>query len=498
MLKRCWLPALLLLASCGTPPQPATNTPPANEGGQKPPANTGGLSHSQEEAERFIRRYGSLSVGLVNYFDNERVQLISREFSAETVVFRLDSTGDTGALHEAAAERAVELMDEFGWPQAAIENEWAPETHLALVRIESIGIPAGSQRGDAIPVRIVLMGDARDIRGGYVYSTPLKNKSGRVVAVLKPGYLPLKVDTANPDPNLTPEQIEDARLMERRETGTGVNFLLRKGVHLAADISADDLTADQIRLPLEIEETNHKGDVTMRRPLTAELVPDALRSIEAEMQKLGQPCEAREDGKFIVVTPLGVREQSLQQVMDRLREIKIVLTPRDSVLVVFDENLFRVAFYGPPRHRFLTTGFALTTDPFTRDPAVYKQPHPLAFRVNCRILQRAEPGASRKYGVPDDADLKAGRKPDGNTGRVRLAWSRWGKGAVVDEGTDELPTTDITEILRHLWARGMGPREVLGFIVEAHDQFAFPCELGFNWRKVDLNTLDSGTTGSGE
>ena len=43
----------------------------------------------------------------------------------------------------------------------------------------------------------------------------------------------------------------------------------------------------------------------------------------------------------------------------------------------------------------------------------------------------------------------------------------------------------------------MGPREVLAFIVEADQSLALSAELGFNYRKVDLEALaDPGTEGS--
>jgi hypothetical protein len=80
--------------------------------------------------------------------------------------------------------------------------------------------------------------------------------------------------------------------------------------------------------------------------------------------------------------------------------------------------------------------------------------------------------------------------PDGHQGRVRLAWSRWdSRGRMLEEGTEELDTTDISEILRHLWTRGMGPRGVLAFVHEAIEMFAISAERGFNYLTVDLDEL---------
>ena len=60
---------------------------------------------------------------------------------------------------------------------------------------------------------------------------------------------------------------------------------------------------------------------------------------------------------------------------------------------------------------------------------------------------------------------------------------------MLKSGSDELDTSDFTDILRYLWTKGMGPREVLGFVYEAESSFAISAELGFNYRKVDLSSL---------
>ncbi len=73
---------------------------------------------------------------------------------------------------------------------------------------------------------------------------------------------------------------------------------------------------------------------------------------------------------------------------------------------------------------------------------------------------------------------------------MRLSWSTWDKkGNMQDDGVDELDSSDFTDILRFLWTRGMGPREVLAFVVEAEQSFGLAAELGFNYRKVDLDKL---------
>jgi len=493
---RCLIP-VLLLAACANPPANANNQPDAN--GDERPLNIHTATPDEETAARFIRRYPSLAVGLVNYFEPSRAQLVSREFSAETIVWRLDSTGDSGGLYDAAIDRAAELTVKNGWPESEISSEYYPEGHVALVTVESLGVPAGARKGDYIPVRIRPKGNAYDIRAGYLYPTPLRNKEGKTVAMLERGSLPLNADyyydedgNFIPDPELpkgveplTLEQIEDAKNLEVRDSAAGPSFILRKGCKLLADVSDDELVSDHIVLPLlrEVEEGPYKKDV---RTLSAELVPDAIASIKKEMKALGVEVKVIAEGDNLVIKPIGVREKTLLQVFEDLQGIRVELSPRNNVIVVFDEQLFRVAVYGPVKHRFMLDTVTLTTDPFTRDKAV---PYQLPFRVSCRVLERAKPGKSGKYGIPDAEDVRKGVTPDGHKGRVRLSWSTWRKGALDTEGTDELDTTDFTDILRFLWTKGMGPREVLAFVVEAEQNLALSAELGFNYRKVDLDAL---------
>lgn len=493
------LPAmfLLLLAACAAPPANNTGT---DDGGEDAPLQFDKLRHDTKEAEAFIRRYQSLKVGLINYFDPAEVELVSREFAAETVVFQLDSTGDTGLLYNASAERAVELMEDNGWPESEIKSEPDIQGHMALVRVESIGIPAGARSGDYIPVRIRILGNAYDIRAGFVYPTPLRNSLGRTVAILERGYLPLNADkyfnadgTLKADPDLaeneyplTREQIEDARNLEKRDSAGGLSFILRKGVKLAADVKDTELVADRIILPM-VREVESGGYVKKQRTLSAELVPDAIVSIRKEMGELGVNVKVEASGDNLIVTPIGVRELSLRQIFELLRGIRVELAPRNSVIVVFDENKKRVAVYGPLEHRLLLDTVSLTTDPFTRGTG---KPYQLPFRVSCRLLKRAEPGRSGRYGIPSADELKRGITPDGNLGSVKLSWSRWDKrGDMLDDGTIELETSDFTDVLRYLWTKGMGPREVLAFVYEAESSFALSAELGFNYRKVDLNSL---------
>ena len=505
MIRAC-IPAALLLsllvAACTTT-TPAGNNRPNNTGGTAdtdvPYATTGPtsakqLTHSPEEAVQFIRRYEYLSVGLINYYDPGKTELISREFTGESVVFRLDNTGDNGMFHTAAVERAVELMDENGWPEAHLKHENSREQHMALVRIESIGIPAGARAGDTIPVRIVCLGDATDIRGGYIYPTPLRNKLGKTIAVMPGTTLPLNPAKFK-EGELTPEQLQEAKLIERRDmgTGTGAVFILRAAAKLSSNISTDDLSSDQIILDL-IREVSVEGkkEPERVRTLSSELVPDVLESIRREMGLLGFTVEAEERQDKLVIKPVGVREASLREVYQVLEGIRVVVRPRNRIIVVFDENLFRVAMYGPVQHRMLLDSVSMTVDPFTENKPV---PYQLPFRVSCRVLQRAEPGRSKQFGVANAEDERLGRKPDGHKGRVRLTWSRWKDGKVVEDKEEEFDTTDISEILRILWVRGMGPREVLGFVVRAEATMAVNAELGFNYRKVDMEALIEEHTG---
>lgn len=488
---------LCLLAACGNP-RPANNAGAVDENGDTQ-LNPESLPRDAKTAEAFIRRYEALAVGLVNYFEPARVELISREFSAETVVFRLDSTGDTGPLFDATIDRAAELTVNNGWPDSEVVSESQREGHLALISVESLGVPAGARTGDYIPVRIRLQGNAYDIRAGFIYPTPLRNKQGRTVAMLERGYLPLNADAyydedgkrlVEPllkpgDEPLTEEQIVDAQNLERRDTAGATTFFLRRGCKLVADVSDDELVADHIVLPL-VREVEEHGFKRLERTMSAELVPDAVKSIRLQMKELhGIDVKVEAQGDKIVVTPLGVREQTLLQVFELLQGVRVELTPRNNVVVVFDEDRFRVAVYGPVKHRFLYDTVTLTTDPLTRDLADRK-PYQLPFRVSCRVLERAKPGNSGKYGIPD---VIGGPKPDGSTGRVRLSWSTWEDGKLETEGMDELDTTDFTDILRFLWTKGMGPIEVLGFVVEASEGRALSAELGFNYRKVNLKRL---------
>lgn len=465
-----------------------TDTDPTDD--DAGPRSARDLKHTEQEAVQFIRRYEYLSVGLINYYDPGKTELISRDFSGESVVFRLDNTGDTGLFHEAAINRAVELMDANGWPEEHLKHENSREQHMALVRIESIGIPAGARAGDIIPVRIVCLGNATDIRGGYIYPTPLRNKLGKTIAVMAGTSLPLNPAKYKAG-ELTAEQLEESKLMERRDqgTGTGAVYVLRAAARLAANITVDDLSTDQIVLDLirEVQVEGRKEPMRVRT-LSSELVPDVTASIRTEMEKLGYPVDVEARQEKLMIKPLGVREDSLRQVYQALEGVRVVVKPRNRIIVVFDENLFRVAFYGPVQHRMLLDSVALTTDPFTRDKPDVK-PYQLPFRVSCRLLQRAEPGAGRKFGVPDAEDKRLGRTPDGHKGRVRLTWSTWSKGKLVTDREEEFATSDISEILRILWTRGMGPREVLAFVVEAEQSLALSAELGFNYLKVDLEAL---------
>lgn len=483
---------VILIAACtgpGTGPDGGHDP-----GGHEPDEGDAGLSgvtrfsHTEKEARQFVRRFESLSVGLVNYIDPTRTELISREFSAESVIFRLDSTGDTGPLWTAANDRAAEMTDDYGWPAAELINEYAPDGHMALVKLESIGIPAGARTGDLIPVRITLAGNATDIRGGYVYKTPLRNRQGRTIAMLKQGYLPMA-----PEKAVTAEQKQEAALLERRDSGGKAAFIYRAGVQLVANVGAGELTADKIVMPLSREIEPGKGE--FKRTLSAELVPQVLPQIEKAMKDLGTPCQAVYDANNIVVTPLGVRELTLRQVFERIQSLRVTITPRSNVVIIFDDAVMRIALYGPAQHRMLIRDFALTVDPFTRNKPGVK-PQPLHFRVSCQIVSRAEPGKSGRYGIPNAEEAKAGLTPDGNLGQVRLSWSRWNRdGDRAAEGTDTLNSTDLSDVLRFLWTRGMNPAEALGFVLEANDALALACELGFNWRKLDINRLATEGTG---
>ncbi len=483
ILKSALLVSALVLAACST-----SGKPPSNRDTDEPKLNGKTIQHTSEEAEQFIQRFPSMTTGLLNYIANDKVELIEREFSAETVIFKLDSTGDTGPFHEVALERAIELMDMYGWPEEAIASEWAPESHLAVVKVESIGIPAGTRPGDTIPVKIFPKGDATELRGGYVYTTPLRDKRGKTVGVLSRGFLPLLPEDAK-----TEKQKEESKDMTKL-TGTGrTEYVLRGRVTIARKVGIDELTADKIIMPVTRDVFDETGKYLKTvRMLSSELMPDVLTSIEKEMEEAGVPVKAEagrdENVNAIVVTPLGVREHSLRQIYERLRTVRVTVNPRTNVVIVFDEDRHRVVFYGPVATRFLIGDVALTTDPFTRNKTDV-EPHQLRFRVSVRVLERADPGSTRHYGIPR-AD---GTKTDGSKGRVNLAWSRRNAdGDIVDEGNEEFDSADITDILRHLWTRGMSPREVLGFCVDAKENFAIAAELGLNLRQLDLEELENG------
>ncbi len=468
------LTILLLLAACTTPASGGQETP------QTGTPRAWKATHSPEEAERFIRRFEGLRVGLVNYFHPGKVELISREFTAETVVFRLNSTGDTGAFHEAAVDLAVTMADTL-WERTSVANEVIKESHLATITIRSIGIPSNAKAGDEIPVRIEVKGNATDIHGGYVYMTPLRNRLGRTVALLQEGYLPFSLRGV-PEEDITPEMRQDSGKLERRHGATGPWFLLRTGVHLAADVLTDDLVSDQIILPLLREV--QANDQTVRS-IPADMIPDIMADISRQMEADGMPVKvAHEPGKLII-TPLGVREVSLKQIYDRIRQLRVEYKPRNSLLIMFDDDLFRIAIYGPIEQRFLIDHVALTTDPLTRNNP--DGAHQMPFRVSCRLLQRAQAGRSGKFGIPDADDEARGVKPDGHSGKVRLTWSRWEGSRMIAEDIEELETSDISEILRHLWVRGMGPREVLAFVYEADRAFAINAELGYNYHTIRLD-----------
>ena len=477
-----FLLAIVLLTAC-------TSAPTSNQPDNPAPAPSAGTGyrHTAEEAEQFIRRFEGLSVGLVNYFHPGRVELVSREFSAETVVFRLNSTGDTGEFHTASVDLATDLAIKL-WEHTAVGNEVLEVSHLATIRISSIGVPANSKAGDTIPVKIELKGDASDIHGGYIYTTPLRNKLGRTVAVLREGYLPFSLKDM-PEDQITPDQRADAENLQVRQGATGPWFLLRKGVQLAADVTADDLTSDQIILPLVREVPNDQGGTRIVRSITADMIPDVMDDITRQMAESGSPVKVEHAPGRLIVTPLGVRELSLRQVYERVEQLRVEVKPRNNLIIVFDNQLHRVAIYGPTEQRFLIDHVMLSTDPFTRDKP--GGPFLLPFRVSCRVLEKAERGNSGKFGIPDARDVERGITPDGHQGRVRLTWSKWKDGRMVSEGAEEMPTTDLSEVLRRLWVLGMGPLEVLGFVQEADNSFAINAELGLNYQKTDLERLES-------
>jgi hypothetical protein len=443
------------------------------------------LTHTAEEAEEFFRRFTFLRAPLQNYVDPTKVEYVSREFSAETVLFRLDNTGDSGPLYHAALDRAVELMEQNGWPEEELINMPVREAHAALVSVESIGIPAGATAGSRIPVRIRPLGNATDIHGGYVYNTPLRNRQGRTVALLRQGYLPFDLTRVNPE-DITEEMRADAGKLERREGALRTTYILRDAVVLAANVRSDDLTAEQIILDLTRTITSN-DKVREVSALSAELLPDVMRSIETQMEEAGIPVKVESQARKLIITPLGVRELTLRQISERILSLSVEIRPRNQVLIVADDHEGRMAFYGPLQHRFLLGDVNLIVDRAVR--AAREQPELLPFRVSCQVLERAQPGRSRSFGMATE-DLP---HPDGHPGRVRLAWSRWdGRGRMIEQSEENLETSDISEILRHLWTRGMGPVEALCFVFEAKEQLAIAAELGYSYRRFDPEQATEG------
>lgn len=496
MKKLLWLSLLLCACASG----PATGD--GSDDGET--VLRDGIRHNRAEAEKFIVRNRDFRAGLIDYVDPRRATLTSRTLSAESVVFRLDQTGDTRLFHKAAVERASELAVSYGWPEAMLEQEQDREGYLAYVRIESVGMPTGATRGSTLPVRVVCLGDAKDIRGGYLYPTPLKNSLGRTIAFFEGGYLPAAHElpgeregkpVKNPfiDPRTGKQAIDpETKLpmweeaLERRQSLGRVSYVLREGFRIAATVPDEELSAETIELPMDRIIDLERGKYFL--PVSADMIPELIRGVEAEMAERGISCKATTIGtRSLIVTPLGVREKSLREVFEELQLISITFSPRNAVVVVFDEERKRVVFYGPVERRFLFDDVTLGTDPFTIDavdPVTRKprKPQELQFRVTCRLLRRASPGKSGQYGIPSQADVDAGRKPDGDRGAVFVSW-RLKSSEHSREGEAELPSSDITDVLRYLFAQGMGPREVLGFCVVAKDKPALLAELGFNPRR---------------
>lgn len=493
------LPLVLLLAAC-------TSAPTQNGGTTDVLPDTvmrDGIAHNSAEAEKFIVRNRDFSAGLIDYVDPRRATLTSRSLSAESVVFRLDQTGDTNEFHKAAIERAAELAVNYAWPAAMIEQEQDREGHLAYVRIESVGMPTGATRGTMLPVRIVCLGDAADIRGGYLYPTPLKNSLGRTIAFFEGGYLPAPHELPgeregkpikNPlidargkqvvDPETKQPMWEEA--LERRQSLGRVSYILREGFRIAATVPDEELSSESIELPMDRIIDAERGKYFL--PVSADMIPELIRGVESAMAERGIKVRAATVGtRSLVVTPLGVREKTLKEIFDELQLISITFKPRNSVIIVFDDERQRVVLYGPVERRFLFDDVTLGTDPFTVDAvdAVTRKPRPpqqLPFRVTCRLVRRASPGKSGKYGIPTQAEVDAGIVPDGDKGAVRLSWTLQTQ-ELDREGEIELPSSDISDILRYLFAQGMGPREVVGFCVVAKDKPALLAELGFNPRR---------------
>lgn len=493
------LPLVLLLAACASTP--------SNNGGTDSSDETvmrDGIAHNRATAEQFIVRTRDFRAGLIDYVDPRRATLTTRSLTAESVVFRLDNTGDTRDFHKAAIDRASELAVANDWPPAMLEQEEDREGHLAYVKIETVGMPTGATQGSTLPVRIVCLGDASDIRGGYLYPTPLLNSLGRTIAFFLGGYLPAAHElpgerdgkpVKNPlidartgkqaiDPETKQPLWEEA--FERRQSLGRVSYILREGFKVASTVPDEELSAETIELPMDRIIDAERGKYFL--PVSADMIPELVRGVETEMAERGIPCKVSAVGtRTLTVMPLGVREKTLNEVFEDLQAISITFTPRNNVIIVFDDDRQRVVLYGPVERRFLFDDVTLGTDPFSIDSVdpVTRKPRPaqqLPFKVTCRLLRRANPGKSGKYGIPTQADVDAGVKPDGDKGAVHLNWTLETK-ELSREGEIDLESSDIADILRYLWAQGMAPREVVGFCVVAKDKPSVLAELGFNPRR---------------
>ncbi|MCF6227068.1 MAG: hypothetical protein L3J82_00135 [Planctomycetes bacterium] len=446
-------------------------------------------SRSKEEAAQFIRRYPALQTGLINYFDPADIELLERHFNGETVIFRLDNTGDGDALYNVAIDRAAEFAEKYHWPAEDMDYEspGATEFHVALIGFESMSIPAGAKAGDTIPVRIYLRGNASDIRGGFVYPTPMCNKAGKTVAFIKKGYLPFNIEKFKKG-ELTAEQIADANNLTVEYKNGDTVIILRNTVTLASDVTIDDLSSDQIILPLirnvDVWENSKYVRLSIRT-LAADLVPDVMRGIKKGMAEKGFEVEGIEVHQKIVITPVGIYEETLRQIKEHVESLRITVAPKNNVVIVFDEEKGQISVFGPARHRFLYGDVFLTTDPFTRERADRK-PHPLRFRLSCRIIERAVAGKSRRYGF----DNGKGGLVDGHPGKTKLSWTRYNsKNEMIEDGVDILETTDVSDILRHLWTKGISPYGALAFVYEAKTNMALTAEMGINYRKLNLDDL---------
>ncbi len=475
---------LLLIAGCTSTDTP-NNTGDGSDDNKKPIKRT----RTEEEAAQFIRRYPALQAGLINYFDPADIELLERRFNGETIIFRLDNTGDGGALYRVAIDRAAEFAEKYHWPAEDMDYEspGATEYHVASIGFESMSIPAGAKAGDTIPVRIFLRGNASDIRGGFVYPTPMRNKAGKTVGFVKKGYLPFNIEKFKKG-ELTAEQVADARNLTVEYRNGDTVIILRNTVILASDVTIDDLSSDQIILPLvrnvDIWE-NGKYVKRRIRTLSADLVPDVMREIKKGMAEKGFEVEVIEFNQKIVITPTGIYEETLRQIKEHVESLRMTVAPKNNVVIVFDEEKGQISIFGPIRHRFMYGDVFLTTDPFTRERADRK-PHPLRFRLSCRVIERAVAGKSRKYGF----DNGKGGLVDGHSGKTKLSWTRYNaKNEMIEDGVDILETTDVSDILRHLWTKGISPYGALAFVYEAKSNMALTAEMGINYRKLNMDDL---------